>query len=77
MIKDTKNHSKLKDVVRKVIAFMTLGIDVSGLFTEMSMVKKIEKKIILFLFLLKEESRYFNHKGFPLYLGVFLDIFRN
>lgn len=38
MLKDTRNHSKLKDVVRKVIAFMTLGIDVSGLFTEMSMV---------------------------------------
>jgi vesicle coat complex subunit len=38
MLKDTKNHAKLKDVVRKVIAFMTLGIDVSSLFTEMSMV---------------------------------------
>lgn len=38
MLKDTKSHKKLPDVVKKVIAFMTLGIDVSELFSEMSMV---------------------------------------
>ena len=38
MISDTKQHSKLPDVVKKVIAFHTLGIDVSDLFSEMSMV---------------------------------------
>lgn len=38
MLNGTKNHSRLSDVVRKVIAFMTLGIDVSSLFSEMSMV---------------------------------------
>jgi AP-4 complex subunit beta-1 len=50
MIKDTKNQKKLRDVVRKVIAFMTLGIDVSSLFPEMCMLSYttdlITKKMI-------------------------------
>jgi AP-4 complex subunit beta-1 len=32
---DKKHEKKRKDVIKKVIAFMTLGIDVLPLFTEM------------------------------------------
>ena len=38
LIKDTKNHKKLKTVVGRVVGFMTHGVDVSALFPEMSMV---------------------------------------
>lgn len=54
MLKDTKNHKKLRDVVKKVIAFMTLGIDVSALFSEMSMLSftnDIISKKMIYLYL--------------------------
>eukprot|EP01017_Pseudomicrothorax_dubius_P016528 TRINITY_DN1875_c0_g2_i6.p1 TRINITY_DN1875_c0_g2~~TRINITY_DN1875_c0_g2_i6.p1 ORF type:complete len:411 (-),score=128.24 TRINITY_DN1875_c0_g2_i6:134-1366(-) len=45
-----KDEKKRRDVVKKVIAFMTLGIDVSRLFTEMCMASAtsdmIQKKMI-------------------------------
>lgn len=54
MINDHRQHNRLPDVVKKVIAFMTLGIDVSDLFSEMSMLsftKDIVTKKLIFLFL--------------------------
>lgn len=47
MLQGTKNHGRLSDVVRKVIAFMTSGIDVSCLFTEMSMVPIVTRRPLL------------------------------
>jgi AP-4 complex subunit beta-1 len=34
-----KDQNKKKDVIKRVIAYMTLGVDVSKLFTEMAKVK--------------------------------------
>jgi len=54
MLKDQKNHKKLRDVVKKVIAFMTLGIDVSSLFSEMCMLSFTEDiitKKMIYLYL--------------------------
>jgi len=35
--KITKEPAKMRDVIKKVIAYMTLGIDVSSIFSEMIM----------------------------------------
>lgn len=35
-----RDVNKKRDIIKKVIAYMTLGIDVSRLFTDMIMVKK-------------------------------------
>lgn len=55
MIKDQKNHKKLRDVVKKVIAFQTQGIDVSALFSEMCMLSytpDIITKKMIYLYLI-------------------------
>ena len=49
-----RNRRKLEDVIKKVIAYMTLGIDVSRLFSEMVMACHsaeivIKKMVYLFL----------------------------
>ena len=49
-----RNQSKLEEVIKKVIAYMTLGIDVSRLFSEMVMACqsgeiRIKKMVYLFL----------------------------
>jgi len=45
-----KHQKKRKEVVKKIIAFMTLGIDVSRIFGEMCLASftddRIEKKMI-------------------------------
>ena len=43
---DKKYEKKRKDVIKKVIAFMTLGIDVLPLFTEMCLVFINEKRYV-------------------------------
>jgi vesicle coat complex subunit len=41
---------KKRDVIKKVIAYMTLGIDVSRLFTDMIMVRIYSSRDYLFIF---------------------------
>lgn len=47
-----KDDTKRRDIIKKVIAYMTLGIDISGLFNEMCLVSYtndiISKKMIYF-----------------------------
>ena len=42
---DKKYEKKRLDVLKKVIAFMTLGIDVSPIFTEMCLVSYTDSLI--------------------------------
>ena len=50
-----KDQAKKKDVIKKVIAYMTLGIDVSKLYPEMvkaSMTDDIVTKKMVYLYLI-------------------------
>lgn len=38
LLRKTRNDKELREVVKKVIAYMTLGIDVSKLFSDVIMV---------------------------------------